>query len=149
MGMKSYCKDEKVLWKVYVNLRSKENSAMRIQKSVANIESRSTALRIEKQMITELSRELGIKMRRGLIWKKVLEIWELDAKAELGRRYELTTIQDIAASVNKWTINWMNKPSDDLTRADGKEVVKAIEERLIAKPIPSPFTGLELKKNGR
>ena len=46
MGIKSYCKDEKVLWKVYVNLRSKENTAMRIQKSVANIESRSAALRI-------------------------------------------------------------------------------------------------------
>ena len=171
MGIKSYCKDEKVLWKVYVNLRSKENTAMRIQKSVANIESRSAAIRIEKQMIAELSRELGIKMGRGLTWKKILERWESDAKAGLGRRYELTTIQDIAASVNKWTINWMNKPADDLTRADGKEIVKAmeqqnlsyraqqkvrsfvnsvfnyaIEERLIAKPIPSPFSGLEFKK---
>ena len=73
MGIKSYCKDEKVLWKVYVNLRSKENTAMRIQKSVANIESRSAALRIEKQMIAELSRELGIKMGRGLTWRNCIE----------------------------------------------------------------------------
>jgi len=171
MGIKSYRKDEKVLWKVYVNLRSKENSAIRIQKKVANIESRSAALRIEKQVIAELSKELGIKMGVGLTWKKVFERWESDAKAGLARQYEVTTIQDIAASVHKWTINWMNKPADDLTRADGKEVIKAmeqekmssraqqkvrsfvntvfnyaVEERLISRPIPSPFTGLEIKK---
>lgn len=171
MGIKSYRKDEKVLWKVYVNLRSKENSAMRVQRNVSDIESRSAALKIEKQLIVEASRELGIKMGRGLTWKKVLERWELDAKAGLGRRYELTTIQDIAASVHKWTHKWMNKVAEELTRADGKEVVKAmeqqnlshraqqkvrsfvnavfnyaIEERFINKPIPSPFSGLELKK---
>jgi len=171
MGIKSYRKDEKVLWKVYVNLRSKENSAMRVQKSVSSIESRSAALRVEKQLIAELSKELGLKMGIGLSWRKIFDKWETDAYAGLTRNYSVTTIQDIVYGVKKWTIKWMDKPADELTRADGKEILKemdfqnisyrsqqktrsfinavfnyAIEERLIRKPIPSPFTGLEYKK---
>ena len=53
MGIKSYRKDEKVLWKVYVNLRSKDNPALRTQRNFSGIESKAAALRIEKQLIME------------------------------------------------------------------------------------------------
>lgn len=171
MGIKSYRKDEKVLWKVYVNLRSKENSTLRVQRNQSGIESKAAALRIEKQLIAEASKELGIQCGLGMPWKTLCEKWEKDAKAGLGRNLSTTTIQDIAATIHKWTKNWMDKPADELTRADGREIIKAmelqnlsyrakqkirsfintvfnhgIEERYISKPIPSPFTGLEMKK---
>jgi hypothetical protein len=60
MGIKSYHQDEKVYWKVYVNLRSKENSRIRKQKSVSGLESLSAARRMEKQVIAELSSELTL-----------------------------------------------------------------------------------------
>ena len=171
MGIKSYRKDEKVLWKVYVNLRSKENPALRTQRNFSGIESKAAALRIEKQLIAEASKELGIQSGLGMPWKTLFEKWEKDSYAGLGRNLSITTIQDISVTVKKWTISWMDKPADELTRADGKEIIKAmelqnlsfrakqkirsfinaiftygIEERYIRKPIPSPFTGLELKK---
>ncbi len=171
MGIKSYRKDEKVLWKVYVNLRSKENPALRAQRNFSGIESKAAALRIEKQLIAEASKELGIQSGLGMPWKTLFEKWEKDAYAGLGRNLGITTIQDISVTVKKWTASWMDKPADELTRADGKEIIKAmelqnlsyrakqkirsfinaiftygIEERYIRKPIPSPFTGLELKK---
>lgn len=171
MGIKSYRKDEKVLWKVYVNLRSKENPALRAQRNFSGIESKAAALRIEKQLIAEASKELGIQSGLGMPWKTLFEKWEKDSYAGLGRNLSITTIQDISVTVKKWTASWMDKPADELTRADGKEIIKAmelqnlsyrakqkirsfinaiftygIEERYIRKPIPSPFTGLELKK---
>ena len=171
MGIKSYRKDEKVLWKVYVNLRSKDNPALRTQRNFSGIESKAAALRIEKQLIAEASKELGIQSGLGMPWKTLFEKWEKDSYAGLGRNLSITTIQDISVTVKKWTIGWMDKPADELTRADGKEIIKAmelqnlsfrakqkirsfinaiftygIEERYIRKPIPSPFTGLEMKK---
>ncbi|MBP9680560.1 MAG: site-specific integrase [Bacteriovorax sp.] len=171
MGIKSYRKDEKVFWKVYVNLRSKENPALRAQRNFSGIESKAAALRIEKQLIAEASKDLGIQSGLGMPWKTLFEKWEKDSYAGLGRNLSVTTIQDISTTVKKWTMSWMDKPADELTRADGKEIIKAmelqnlsyrakqkirsfinaiftygIEERYIRKPIPSPFTGLELKK---
>jgi integrase len=171
MSIKSYCEDEKVLWKVYVNLRSKENFAYRIQKNVKGIETRAAALKIEKLVIAELSGKLGIKMGRGLTWRKVFERWELDAKAGIGRRYSETTIQDMVASIEKWTSSWMNKVADELGRADGKDLVRimeqhnlttraqqkirsfikavfvhGVEERMIKNHVLFPFTGIEFRK---
>jgi len=68
MGIKSYHQDEKVYWKVYVNLRSKVNPKIRKQKTVSCLESLAAARRMEKQGVAELSSELTLTLGRGLSW---------------------------------------------------------------------------------
>lgn len=167
MSIKSYRRDEKVYWKVYVNLRNKQNPLMRKQKTVSGIESLAAARRIEKQVIAELSSELALEMNQGLCWEKVIGRWEIDAKAGVLRKYDPTTITDTVSGLRKWTVDWLKNPAENLTRADGRDLQKkmeqsglsckgqqkirsmvnivfnyALEEKLISKPIPSPMAGL-------
>ena len=86
MSIKSYRRDEKVYWKVYVNLRNKMNPLMRKQKTVSDLESLAAARRMEKQIVAELSTELALEMNQGVSWEKVLGRWEKDAKAGVLRR---------------------------------------------------------------
>lgn len=167
MGIKSYHQDEKVYWKVYVNLRSKENSRIRKQKSVSGLESLSAARRMEKQVIAELSSELTLASGRGLSWSSIIDRWEKDAKSGLLRKYDPTTIMDTVSGLRRWTKEWLEISSEELTRFHGRELQKkmelagmtskgqkkvrsmvntvfnyGLEEKFISKPIPSPVAAL-------
>lgn len=167
MGIKTYRRDEKVYWKVYVNLRSKKNSKIRKQKTVSDIESLAAARRIEKQVISELSEELALEMNQGVSWEKVIEHWAKDARAGLLRKYDANTITDTVSGLKKWTEMWLKIPAENLGRPEGRDIQKLMEEkgltargqqkirsmvntvfyygldeRLITKQIPSPMSGL-------
>ena len=171
MGIKSYRKDEKMLWKVYVNVRSKENPALRVQKNVSGLESKAEALRAEKQLLAEAALEVGKKEGRGATWRMICEKWEMETKAGLTKRYTPSSLYDMRLLIERWTAIWMKKPADELTRADGKDIIRAmeaknmslrakqkvrstintifnfgIEERMIRNHTHSPLHGLELKK---
>jgi integrase len=156
-----------VYWKVYVNLRSKQNPLIRKQKTVSDIETQAAARRIEKQVVAELSTELALEQNQAVSWEKVIDRWERDAKAGVLRRYDPNTITDTVAGLRKWTVEWLQNPAENLTRANGRDIQKymeslglsckgqqkirsmvntvfnyGLEEKLISKPIPSPMAGL-------
>jgi hypothetical protein len=83
MAITSYEKEGKTLWKVYVNLRSNENSAIRVQRRIFEIKSESAAIAEEKKLIKLLTHELLKQEGRGLEWDTVVEYWEL-AKRKIG-----------------------------------------------------------------
>jgi hypothetical protein len=122
MGIKSYRRDEKVYWKVYVNLRSKQNPLIRKQKTVSDIETRAAARRIEKQVVAELSTELALEQNQGVSCEKVIDRWERDAKAGVLRKYDPSTITDTVAGLRKWTVEWLQNPAENLTRANGRDI---------------------------
>ena len=126
MSIKSYRRDEKVYWKVYVNLRNKMNPLMRKQKTVSDLESLAAARRMEKQIVVELSTELALEMNQGVSWEKVLERWEKDARAGVLRRYDPSTISDTVAGLKKWTVEWLKTPAENLTRANGRDIQRYI-----------------------
>lgn len=165
MGIKSYHQDEKVYWKVYVNLRSKVNPKIRKQKTVSGLESLAAARRMEKQVVAELSSELTLTLGRGLSWSHIIDRWEKDAKSGLLRRYDPTTIMDMVSGLRRWTKEWLEIPAEELTRFHGRELQKkmdfagmsskgqqkvrsmvntvfnyCLEEKFISKPIPSPMS---------
>ncbi len=167
MGIKSYHLDEKVYWKVYVNLRSKLNPKIRKQRTVSGLESQAAARRMEKQVVAELSSELTLASGRGLSWSSIIDRWEKDAKSGLLRRYDPTTIIDMVSGLRRWTNEWLDIPGEELTRFHGRELQKkmelagmsskgqqkvrsmvntvfnyGLEEKFISKPIPSPMAGL-------
>ena len=172
MGIKSYHQDEKVYWKVYVNLRSKENSRVRKQKTVSRLESLAAARRMEKQIVAELSSGLAMEMGRGLSWSHIIDRWEKDAKAGLLRKYDPTTIMDMVSGLRRWTQEWLSIPAEELTRFNGRELQKkmeaagmssrgqqkvrsmvntvfnyAIEEKFVTRSMPTPVAGLIFNKD--
>ena len=167
MGIKSYHQDEKMYWKVYINLRSKVNPKIRKQRTVSGLESLAAARRMEKQVVAELSSELTLTLGRGLSWSRIIDRWEKDAKSGLLRRYDPTTIMDTVSGLRKWTREWLEISGEELTRFHGRELQKkmelaemsskgqqkvrsmvntvfnyGLEEKFISKPIPSPMAGL-------
>jgi len=170
MSIKSYRRDEKVYWKVYVNLRSKKNLKLRKQKTVSDIESLAAARRIEKQVVAELSAELALESNQGVTWEKVIEHWAKDARAGLLRKYDPNTITDTVSGLKKWTATWLNTPAENLGRPEGRDIQRfmqekgltargqqkvrsmvntvfnyGLDERLIAKQIPSPMSALSFE----
>lgn len=133
MSVKSYRLNDKEMWKVYVNLRCPNNPSIRKQRTAVGIDSKSAALRLEKQIIAELSSELSIESKRGIKWNKLLEKWEKDARAGYIRKYEPNTIDDLLLNLRKWTAAWMDLSSDELTRAEGRDLHKLLESSLLTK----------------
>lgn len=168
--IKQYQANEEVLWMVYVNIRSKDQPDVRVQKRTYGLKTEAAANAEEKRLYKELTQLLLQKCVKGRSWDSVLGRWEL-AMREDGNHfpYSGTTIKDYVSCLMRWTSAWLKKPANDLTKADGREMLTAmeregksrnyrknvkymvnvifkwgIEERLITGVHTSPVDGLKL-----
>lgn len=170
MSVSSYEKDGKTLWRVYINIRSKNDPAIREQKTVTGLESEKAALTEERKLYREVTDKLMKRASDGLTWEEVLGRWELAmfGEPDLGG-YQRTTILDHVARLTIWTACWLKRPAAELNRGDAKQVFKnleqegksrefqrkikhtvnvvydwGIENRLIRGVVDSPMRGLKL-----
>lgn len=174
MGVKKYEKDGKTLWCVYVNVRSKTDPTVRKQKRLFDIPSEREALAEEKRLISEVSFDLAKAEQKTLTWGEVIGRWEMAMKTDKTQfQYQPTTIMDHVSNLRRWTAVWLNRSASELTRADGRDVLRemellgksknfrknlkhtinvvfkwGIEERLIKGVQVSPTDGLQISKNG-
>ena len=129
MAITSYEKNGKTFWKVYINVRSKEDPSIREQKVVQGIESEKVAQAEERKLLRELSEKVAHLASQGLTWGAVIERWENHVRGENSyRQYVSTTVTDYVNCLNKWTVRWLDKPAAMLGRADGREVLASMEE---------------------
>jgi hypothetical protein len=77
---------------------------------------------MEKQVVAELSVELTLASGRGLSWSGIIDRWEKDAKSGLLRKYDPTTIMDTVSGLRRWTKEWLEILSEELTRFHGREL---------------------------
>ena len=128
MGITSYNKDGKQMWKVYVNIRSKVSPSIRAQKRLFEINSEKEALAAEKKLLRELSLEVAKKEGKGLTWDEVIGRWEMAMRSDRAYyNYQPTTIMDHVSNLRRWTANWLNQIASELTRADGRDMLKEME----------------------
>lgn len=159
---------------VYVNLRSRHMPHIRYQKRMTKIKSKAEAQRLE----VKLSRELALKVARaeghGYTWRMVVMRWasEVSSDSYLEKTYSPSTVRDYVAMMNLWTGDWLDRPAAELTRGDGKVVLRnviengrsqsfqkrlkntinmifnwGVEEKVIRGVIMSPVYGLKIKGN--
>lgn len=128
MAIKSYEKNGKTLYQVYVNLRSKIDPKVRAQKTVSEIQSLSLARREENKIYQELGVLLKKREGKTETWNSVVSKWEMEAKKGNLGEYSPITILDRTASMHKWTKDWMNVEAAQLTRAHGRELIKKLIE---------------------
>lgn len=129
MAITRYEQDGKTLWKVYLNLRSKVNPTIRVQKRILELESEKAAQTEEKKLLRELSEKLAKLEGQGLTWNDVIERWEIAVRSGASPHdYQATTIIDYVNALKKWTVSWLSKPANELTKADGREALLLVEK---------------------
>jgi len=124
MAITEYEKDGKKFYKVYVNIRGKDNKRIRVQKKLYDIQSRSAALKDEKRLIKEVTEKVLKLEGKGLLWKEVLYRWELAAKKGLvSSNLNYHSTLDHVNRLTKYTSSWLNKTASDISRSDGRNLL--------------------------
>lgn len=171
MAISTYEKDGQLFWQAYVDIRSKKDRTLRVQKRIIGLETEKAALSEEKKLVRELSAKLAELESAGLKWKHVIERWVRHQELYPTGRYVKTTITDYEALLRKWTPTWLERPASEINRGDGREILLrtqeegkkhsfqkhlksvihliytwGIEERFIEGVHDSPVRGLELER---
>jgi integrase len=169
MAISSYEKDGKVLWRIYVNVRSKIYPSLRRQKAIEHLPNEKMALAEEKKWLQILTEQVVRLETKGVPWELVIDRWELAMRSGVYKNWSPVTLRDYVAIVRKWTEPWNERLAAELTKADGRDVLRfleaqgksrsfqgqvknlittvfnwGIEERLIKGVSNSPVEGLQL-----
>ncbi len=128
MAVSSYEKNGKTLWKVYFNLRDKENKSIREQKLVLGFETKEAALAGEKKLVREVTERLVKRAAQGYSWEAVIDKWELAMRNNPTiYHYQPDTILNHVRLIRRSTEIWLNKPASLLTIGDAREVFNKLE----------------------
>ncbi|MCC7441296.1 MAG: tyrosine-type recombinase/integrase [Bdellovibrionales bacterium] len=128
MAVSQYEKDGQVLWQVYIDLRGRKGSRRRVQKRVMGIATEREARTLEKRLVRELSEKLSEIESKGCTWQEVIDRWLRHQELYPTHSYTRGTLEDYAGALRNWTQSWLNRAASDLSRADGREVLNAIEQ---------------------
>lgn len=170
MSIQQYQKDGVALWRVYLDLRSRKNPRIRVQKRINAIESEQKAIAEEKRLLRELTQRMTQEEQKGSTWGDVIDKWLRQQTLFPTRSYVPSTLVDYEGMLRKWTHPWIDRVASELSRGDGREVLRnateaeksrslltrlkavinmvylwGIEEKLIVGPNHSPVYGLQLE----
>src|ERR1035437_6097823 len=90
-------------FQVYVNVRSKENLTVRIQKRSKGFKTEAEARREESKLLREAEREVLGKESLGSSWGNVVDHWETHLTTERGDSLNEVTRGDYIAALRKHT----------------------------------------------
>ena len=170
MAISSYEKDGKTLWRVYIDIRGRKDSRVRVQKRVNGIANEREARAKEKELLRDLSEQATQLESKGLRWEDVIASWVRQQELFPTRRHASTTIEDYSALLRNWTQPWLKSVASELNKGDGRDIDRlaeaggkspsfrkhlkntinliytwGIEERLINGVHQSPVYGLEIE----
>lgn len=170
MAISSYDKDGKTYWQVYLDLRGRNGTRVRLQKRITGLTSEREARTEEKRLLRELSEKVALEEAKGLRWGDVIERWARHQELYPTKQYSPSTIIDHQALMKNWTTPWLDRIASELNRGDGREIDRlareadksatfrkklkntinviykwGIDERLITGVHESPVFGLEVK----
>jgi len=129
MAIKQYEKDGTAFWKVYVNLRSKVDPSIRVQKHLLDFKSEAAARSEEKRLIKLLTEKLVQEEGRGSQWEYLIDRWEETMKEDQFCRISPLSIGDYAGMMKLWTKEWFKRPTSEITKADVRDVIKEMDFR--------------------
>jgi integrase len=127
MALKPYEVDGKILYQVYVNVRSAEHPGRRAQRKLSGIKTEKDAKREEIRLIRECEREIAAKVAQGSNWGGVVEAWEKYLTSERGHLLNETTRGDYVAAIRKHMHSWWHRAAAEIGVVDVKEVLNQLE----------------------
>ena len=128
MAIKSYLNENgETRFAVYVNLRSKVKSNLRVQKRVNGFKSQKDAEKEQSRIVRESERELQSREVQGDTWGAVVEAWELFLINEKDETLNSVTRGDYIACLRKHTHDWWKRPAATVTRVEVREVLNQLK----------------------
>jgi len=127
MAIKSFEKNGKIFYRVYVNARSKIDRKIRVQKSITEIETLSLARREENRIHQELGKKIREMEGRADSWQTVVEKWTVEAKQGYFGDRNPATIIDYYSALYRWTKDWLMIPACELNKSHGRELIEKLE----------------------
>ena len=128
MAVQSYQTETgEMRYRVYVNIRSKSNLTVRIQKRVINLKTESEAKREELKLIRACEREILEKESLGSRWSWILQEWSNYLATEKRETLNEVTRGDYLGALEKHTGHWNQRQAASITKADVREVINQME----------------------
>lgn len=128
MAIKSYEKNGKTLYQVYVNVRSKTDVGVRAQKTVSDLQSLALARREENRINLELGKRILELEGKADTWESIIHKWEKEVRSGLLGDYNPATIRDHVNGMYNWTGPWLKMVASELGKAQGRDLVKRMTE---------------------
>ena len=123
MALFEYVENEQNLWRFYLNLRSKRNPRIRLQRRGAGYSTKKIAVDAERKTFLQMVSEVARLESEGSTWGEIVERWERFYEMYPSQRYSLTTVRDHAALMKNWTGSWNKRVAAELTRGDGRTLL--------------------------
>jgi integrase len=128
MAIKSYEKNGKTLYQVYVNVRSKTDARVRAQKTVSDLQSLALARREENRINLELGKRILELEGKADTWEAIIHKWEREVRSGLLGDYNPATIRDHVNGMHNWTGPWLKMVASEIGKAQGRDLVKRMTE---------------------
>ncbi len=141
MSIKSYKKNDKTYYEIFVSVRSKVNPKIRKQKRKKGLESKAQALRFEKNLMQECMLEVSRLDGDGYNWGQIVEKWYEYKLTDQFEPIGIETLTDYLAALKKWTYKQWDKSAKHFSRADVKSVLKSIEDADKSKSFQAKMKG--------
>ncbi len=128
MSVSSYQKNGQTLWQVYVDIKSKRDRRIRVQKRINGLATEKLAVAEEKRLTKELLQKLSELELQGLKWRDVIDRWERYQELYPSKRYAQTTIEDYTSLLRNWTHPWLDRNASDINRGDARALFNQIRD---------------------
>lgn len=129
MGITAKVVDGKTVYDVIVNIRSRLEVGIRVQRQKKCIRTKAEAVQIEKELLRDVAEEVGRLEGSGVPWKDLIEKWEMAHRLNApGTRLLMkTTIWDNVAVLRRYTQSWLNRKCQDIKPGDVKKIFTEME----------------------
>lgn len=127
MSITEYIENGENLWSVYVNVRSKTNARIRVQKRIKGLKSKGAALQEEKRVLRSLSEEISKQEHRGQTWLELVDAWELAERKNPDRTTSDTTFIDNLSLLRRWTQCLYPLYGLEIGRGEIKQILREAE----------------------
>jgi len=129
MAINEYVENGENLWSVYINVRSKTNARIRVQKRVKGLKTKGIALQEEKKVLRLLTEEISKQEQRGQTWLDLVDAWELAERNNPDRTTSDTTFIDNLSLLRRWTQYLYPLHALEIGRAEIKHILREAENQ--------------------
>lgn len=129
MAISQYIENGENFWSVYVNVRSKENPRIRVQKRIKGLKTQGAALQEEKKVLRLLTEEVSKQEQRGQTWQELVDSWELTERNNPDRTTSETTFIDNLSLLRRWTQSLSPLHALEIGRAEIKQILREAENQ--------------------
>ena len=133
MSVKQVKVNGKQYWRMYLSERAKLPSGRvkKVQKNLLfELNEKDVALREKKNWKRKLLKQVSEIEGRDFVFGEIVRRFKAFAEAGyIGRKMEEQTLSDHISRINRFCQPWMNIVCSELTRGDGREILRAAKEK--------------------